>query len=356
MPRRRPAFALSLALALVSLAACGRDSAEQASAESAGGAGGAEQVTLRLGYFPNITHATALVGVEKGIFAEYLGDDVTLQTSTFNAGGQAIEALFAGAIDASYVGPNPAINGFAKSKGQALRIVSGATSGGAFLVVRPEITSVDDLRGRRLATPALGNSQDVALRAWLKAKGLSADESGGGDVSILPQENSATLQAFRAGEIDGAWVPEPWATRLIREGGGVVMVDERDLWPDGQYVTTQLIVSTAFLDAHPDVVKRLLQGQVAANDFVNANPEEAQQLANDQIEKITQKRVNEEVLRAAWGNLTFTNDPIASSLRKSADDATSVGLLDQVDLAGIYSLALLNEVLAAAGEPRVEGA
>ena len=353
MSRWNPATAVVVALAVVCLAACGGDPARPAAADAAAAV---QRVTLRLGYFPNITHATALVGVEKGMFRQYLGENVTLQTSTFTSGGQAITALFAGAIDACYLGANPTVNGYAKSKGAALRIVSGATSGGAFLVVRPEITSVDDLRGRRLATPALGNSQDVALRAWLKANGLSADESGGGDVSILPQENSATLQAFRAGEIDGAWVPEPWATRLIREGGGVVMVDERDLWPDGQYVTTQLIVSTAFLDAHPDVVKRLLQGQVAANDFVNANPEEAQQLANDQIEKITQKRVNEEVLRAAWGNLTFTNDPIASSLRKSADDATSVGLLDQVDLAGIYSLALLNEVLAAAGEPRVEGA
>jgi NitT/TauT family transport system substrate-binding protein len=312
-----------------------------------------EPVTLRLGYFPNITHATALVGVESGIFEEHLGDNVTLQTSTFNAGGQAIEALFADAIDASYIGPNPAINGFAQSDGEALRIVSGATSGGAFLVVKPEITSAADLKGKKIASPALGNTQDVALRAWLKEQGLSADESGGGDVSILPQENSATLEAFVAGDIDGAWVPEPWATRLIQEGGATVLVDERDLWPDGKYVTTQLIVATKFLDAHPDVVKQLLEGQVAANDFVNANPAEAQTLANDQIEKITQKRVKDEVLTAAWKNLTFTNDPVASSLTTSAESAVAIGLLDPVDLEGIYSLDLLNEVLEAAGEPTV---
>ena len=229
-------------------------------------------MTLRLGYFPNVTHATALVGVEQGIFAEALGDDVTLETSTFNAGPEAIEALFAGAIDATYIGPNPAINGFAKSDGEALRIVSGATSGGAFLVVKPEITSPADLAGTAIATPPLGNTQDVALRAWLQEQGLSTDESGGGDVSIVPQENSATLDAFKAGHIDGAWVPEPWATRLIQEGGGTVLVDERDLWPDGQYVTTHLIVATQFLDDHPDVVKRPAPGRRGGDGLRERQP------------------------------------------------------------------------------------
>jgi NitT/TauT family transport system substrate-binding protein len=314
-----------------------------------------EHVTLRLGYFPNVTHAPALVGVESGILADALGDNVTLETSTFNAGGEAIEALFAEAIDASYIGPNPAINGFAKSDGEALRIVSGATSGGAFLIVKPEITSPAELAGTTLATPALGNTQDVALRAWLQENGLSADESGGGDVSIRPQENGATLDAFKAGDIDGAWVPEPWATRLIQEGGGTVLVDERDLWPDGRYVTTHLIVATKFLDEHPDVVKRLLQGHVEATDFVNANPAESQTYVNDGVEAITQKRMNDDVLAAAWTNLTFTADPVASSLQKSADDAIAIGLLDEVDLTGIYSLDLLNEVLTEAGQPTVTG-
>ena len=233
--------------------------------------------------------------------------------------------------------------------------MSGATSGGAFLVVKPEITSPADLAGTTIASPALGNTQDVALRAWLQDNGLSADESGGGDVSIRPQENGATLDAFKAGDIDGAWVPEPWATRLIQEGGGTVLVDERDLWPDGQYVTTHLIVATKFLDEHPDVVKRLLQGHVAATDFVNANPEESQRLVNDGIEAITQKRMNDEVLAGAWTNLTFTTDPVASSLQKSADDAIEIGLLDEVDLTGIYALDLLNEVLTEAGQPTVSG-
>jgi NitT/TauT family transport system substrate-binding protein len=315
----------------------------------------AEAVTLRLGYFPNITHATALVGVEKGIFAEALGDNVTLETATFNAGPKAIDAIFADALDASYIGPNPAINAYAKSKGEAIRIISGATSGGAFLVVQPDIASAADLKGKTLATPQLGGTQDVALRAWLAEQGFATTVEGGGDVSIVPQENSATLDAFKAGDIDGAWVPEPWATRLILEGGAKVLVDERDLWPDGKYVTTHLIVATKFLEEHPGTVKQLLEGHVQATTFVNENPAEAQTLANDQIEKITQKRVNDEVLAAAWKNLTFTNDPISASLTQSAKAAESIGLLDPVDLSGIYDLTLLNEVLTAGGEPTVKG-
>ena len=149
--------------------------------------------------------------------------------------------------------------------GEAIRIVSGATSGGAYLVVKPEITSAAQLKGKTLATPQLGNTQDVALRAWLKSQGLSSDPQGGGDVAILPQANAQTLDTFKSGDIDGAWVPEPWATRLVQEGGGKVLVDERDLWPDGQYVTTHLVVTRSSCEAHPDVVKALLVGVLAGD-------------------------------------------------------------------------------------------
>jgi NitT/TauT family transport system substrate-binding protein len=343
------------------LAACGSSKATTAgsSATTAASAAGAtpatsgEKVTLRLGYFPNVTHATALVGVEKGIFADALGPNVKLETQTFNAGPAAIEALFGGALDASYIGPSPTINAYAKSKGAALRIISGATSGGASLVVKQGINSAADLKGKKLATPQLGGTQDVALRAWLKDQGLNADTSGGGDVSIQPQDNGATLDAFKTGSIDGAWVPEPWATRLVLEGNGKTLVDERTLWPGGQFVTTHLIVSTKFLTDHPDVVKRLLEGQVKANDYVNANPADAQKAVNDQIEKITQKRMTDATLAASWKNLSFTNDPIASTLGASAAKAQAVGLLDKVDLTGIYDLDPLNEVLKAAGQTEV---
>lgn len=318
-------------------------------------AAAAPQGTLRLGYFPNITHATALVGVESGLFNEALGSGVSFEVSSFNAGGAAAEALLNGAIDATYIGPNPAINAFAQSQGAAIRIIAGATSGGAYLVVKPEIASVADLRGRKLATPQLGNTQDVALRTWLADNGLATDKQGGGDVSILPQENAQTLETFTSGQVDGAWVPEPWATRLVQEGGGKVLLDEKTLWPEGKYVTTHLIVRTDYLEAHADIVKALLAGHLAANDLMNTDPAKAQELTNQGIEKITGKTIAEKVITSAWPNLTFTVDPIASSLKGSAEHATKVGLLDPVDLTGIYDLSLLNELLTLAGKPTVSG-
>jgi len=321
------------------------------------GAGAAPKqgtVTLRLGYFPNVTHASAIVGVEGGIFEQKLGDNVKLDTSTFNAGPQVVEALNSGALDASYIGPNPAINAFAQSGGEAIRIISGATSGGAFLVVKPDIKSAKDLKGKKVASPQLGNTQDVALRTWLKKKGLKTDTAGGGDVSILPQDNAQTLDLFKQGQIDGAWVPEPWATRLVQEGGGKVLVDESTLWPKGRYVTTQLIVRTEFLKDHPDAVKRLLEGQVAANELIKSDPQRAQQLVGQGIERATGKPLAADVIASSFANLEFTNDPIASSLRKSAKDAQAVGLLKPVNLKGIYDLKLLNQVLEQEGEPSLK--
>ena len=190
----------------------------------------AEPVNVRLAFFPNVTHAPTLVGVEEGIFAKALGKN-TLETKAFNAGPDEITALLAGAIDIGYIGPNPSVNGFVQSNGEAVRVVSGATSGGAYLVVKPEITKAADLKGKKLATPQLGNTQDVALRTWLKKQGLSTNTQGGGDVQVVPQDNGVTLDAFKQNQISGVWVPEPWATRLITEGGGKVLVDERTLWP-----------------------------------------------------------------------------------------------------------------------------
>jgi NitT/TauT family transport system substrate-binding protein len=195
----------------------------------------------------------------------------------------------------------------------------------------------------------------VALRRWLKGQGLRTELTGGGDVSITPQENAQTLEAFRAGQIAGAWVPEPWATRLIQEGGGKVLVDERTLWPGGTYVTTHLIVRTAFLKAHPEVVERLLRGQVEATAFLNGQPAGAQRIANRAIEKITGRGLAEPLIAAAWRNMEFTNDPVAASLRRSADDATAFGLLDRggVRLDAIYDLTLLNKVLRESGNREV---
>ncbi|MET7336631.1 ABC transporter substrate-binding protein [Nonomuraea sp. NPDC005650] len=337
------------ALALTSMAAaCGGTGSTDTSAKSGGGA---DTTQVRLGFFPNITHATALVGVEKGIYAKHLG--AAPKTSTFNAGPAAIEAVFSGAIDATYIGPNPAINAWSKSKGQAIKIVAGAASGGVFLVVKPEINSVEDLKGKKIATPQLGNTQDVALRYWLTEKGLKSDTKGGGDVSIVPQENSQTVQTFATGDIDGAWVPEPFASRLIKESGGKVLVDERDLWPNKQFVITHLIVRQQWAKEHPDLLKKLIEAHVEATKFINDDPAGAATTANAALQKLTGKPLKPEVLDSAFKNITFTNDPIASSLVTSAEHATKVGLLDPVDLNGIYDLKVLNEVLAAQGQQAI---
>ncbi|MDQ2673890.1 MAG: ABC transporter substrate-binding protein, partial [Chloroflexota bacterium] len=306
-------------------------------------------VALRLGYFPNVTHAAALVGIEEGLIADALGEGAELETQAFNAGPDVIEAIFNGALDASFIGPNPAINGFTRSNGEAIRIVSGATSGGAALVVREGITSVEQLAGTTLATPQLGNTQDVALRAWLAEQGYETDLEGGGDVSVVPQSNGDALTAFAAGDIDGAWVPEPWATRMVEEGGGTVLVDERDLWPNGRFVTTHLIVATEFLEEHPDVVRGLLAGHVAATDMLLEDPERAQDIVSGAIAKLTDTELPAGTLAAAWENLEFTVDPIATSLAASASDAVALGLLDNGDIDGIYDLALLNDVLTELG-------
>jgi NitT/TauT family transport system substrate-binding protein len=345
---------LILALAIGATACGGGETADDAAASGSPAASSAGGGTLRLGYFPNLTHATGIVGVEKGFIQKHLGD-TKLETKTFNAGGDAVTALFGNSIDATYIGPNPAINAFQKSEGKAIRIISGSTSGGAFLVVKPAINGPDDLKGKKIATPALGNTQDVALRSWLRSKGLKTDKQGGGDVEVTPQENSVSLESFRSGAIDGAWVPEPWATRLVQEGGGKVLVDEADLWPNGRYVTTHLIVRTEYLEKNPEAVKHLLEGHLEADAYIHDNEADAKKVVNQGIEKLTTKPIADEVLDAAWKNLTFTVDPVASSLKKSADDAISLDLLDPVDLEGIYDLAPLNALLKAEGREEVKG-
>lgn len=337
--------AIVLAAALVTATACG-----------GGGDRATQPTTLRLGYFPNITHSQPIVALARGTFAESLGPNVKLETKTFNAGPSAIEALFAGQLDATYIGPNPAINGYVKSEGKALRIVAGATSGGALLVVRPEanINKAADLAGKRIATPQLGNTQDVAARAYLLASGLAPKESRG-NVSVIPAANPDILTLFQKGDIDGAWVPEPWAARLVREAGAKVFLDERSLWPNGDFITTQLIVRTEYLEQHPEVVRRLVQAHVEVTQWINANPEQAKGLVNAGIQAVTGAALKQEVLDEAWPHMKVTYDPVASSLRKAAADAFKLGFLGdkEPDLSAIYALDPLNKVLAAKGLPPV---
>jgi len=352
-PGRRWRFALAVVLSgLLVAAACG-DDGDSGSDDASGGGDGTEVPELRLGYFPNVTHAPAVAAVQEGFFESALDGAATLAYSTFSSGTEAGEALLAEGLDATFIGPNPAINAFAQTDGEAVRIVSGTTSGGAFLVTTPDIESIEDLEGRTIATPSLGNTQDVALRALLQEEGFSFDDAGGGDVPIVNLDNADTLAAFQDGTVDGGWVPEPWATRLVQEGGGEVLVDEADLWPNGDFVTTHLLVRTAYLEENPEVIRGLIEGLADGEAFVNEDAATAQASVNANIEEVTGEALPEEVITASWENLRFTLDPIASSLEESKNDAVAVGLLDEVDLEGIYDLTLLNEVLAERGEEEI---
>jgi NitT/TauT family transport system substrate-binding protein len=347
IPRLNRVLAVLLALPVLALgAACAGSTAP---AEGTDGAA----TTVRLGYFANLNHAAAIAGVDKGFLRNALGG-TTVETQIFDAGPAAVEALFADALDVAYLGPNPAINAFGQSDGEAIRIIGGATSGGAQLVVRAGIDNAADLRGTTLATPQLGNTQDVALRSWLTGQGLRSSVQGGGDVSISPTRNADTLQLFRDGQLDGAWVPEPWASRLVLEAGARVLLDEKDLWPQGQFVTTHLIVRTEFLERYPETVEALLRGHVDAVRWINDNPGAAKQVVNDGLKALTGKALEPAVLDRAWQNLTVTADPIASSLQKSADDAAAAGIAaDKVDLSGIYDLSILNRILTERSLPTV---
>ncbi len=302
---------------------------------------------LRLGYFANVTHAGAVYGVASGTFAKELGS-TELVPQTFNAGPAAVEAIFGGALDAAFLGPNPAVNAFVKSQGQAIRIVAGATSGGASLVVRKGITSAADLKGKKLASPQTGGSQDIALRTWLSEQGLQTDERGGGDVTIVAQDNAQTLALFRQGEIDGGWVPEPWASRLVLEGGATVLVDEQDRWPGGRFVSTHLVVRTDYLRRHPESVTALLRGLVEATRQVEADRGNAKTVINAALERLTGKALEQATMDRAFEQIILTLDPLATTLKRSAEHAFATGLLPETDLIGIYDLRLLERVLGRA--------
>jgi NitT/TauT family transport system substrate-binding protein len=327
--------------------------------------------TIRIGYFPNINHAQAVIGLNNGDFQKILGNNTKIETIVFNAGPSAIEALLANRIDATYIGPNPTINGYVASDGKDVRIVSGVSSGGASFVVRNDagIQSVKDLGGKKFASPELGNTQDISLRKYIVNNGFKTVENGG-NVTVVPVANADILTLFLKKEIDGAWVPEPWATRLVNEANGKIFVDERDLWPpQGKFVTANIIVRTDYLKENPDVIKKLLEAHVnetlwinnhlseISNDRSVENNSKVSQVVNafnNGLKQITGKTIPNDEIREALTRMTFTYDPLKQSLYKIADDANSLGLIhntkdNKLNLTGIYDLTLLNEVLQEKG-------
>ena len=314
--------------------------------------------TLRIGYYPNINHAQAVIGLGNGTFQKALGDNVEVKTFIFNAGPSAMEALFAKQVDVTYVGPNPAINAYVVSQGKDLRIISGASSGGAVFVVRndSEIQSTKDFANKKFASPQLGNTQDVALRKYLLDNGYKTKENGG-NVEVVYAKPSDILTLMLKKEIDGAWVPEPWGARLIKEANARIFLDERDLWPPkGQFVTSNIVARTDYLQSNPDVIKKLLTAHVDETEWINSHKEEAIKAFNVELKKLTGQAIPEDQLRGALTRLELTYDPIKVSLFQSANSAFDIGFLGKTrpDLSGIYDLKVLDEVLSEKGLPTIE--
>jgi sulfonate transport system substrate-binding protein len=308
------------------------------------GAAASAPVTVRLGFLSNITHAPALIALKEGFFTKALGSSATLKATAFSAGTEETTALLAGQLDAAYVGPNPAITAWQKDAN--IQIISGAATGGASVVVKKGITSAEQLKGKSLATPSLGNTQDVALRYWLKQHGVATNITGGGDAFIKPTKpNSAAVLQFKSGQIAGGSEPAPYDIQMVADGGTVLLSEPG--------VTTLLIVTKSFLSAHPDVVSDLLKAQVQANDFIKSNPAQAQSDANAELASYTGKPLKADLIAASFKEITFTNDPNAASLKTDADQAVALDLLKPVNLDGIFNLDPLNKVLAAAGESQV---
>ncbi|MFJ2417995.1 ABC transporter substrate-binding protein [Streptomyces brevispora] len=362
-PARRAALRGGAALAATGLlASCGYGSraAGRAGADPAAltaGTGPRLSVgTVRVGHFANLTHGTALVGLRRGLFQKELGG-TRLRTQVFDAGPTAVEALSTGALDLAWIGPSPAVNSWVRSGGTSLRIVAGAASGGVRFVVNPaRIRTAADLRGARIASPQLGNTQDVALLTYLAEQGYEVDPAtGAGEVSVVRTDSKVLPGAYRSGSVDGAWVPEPAAAQMVSLGAKVLL-DERSRWPGGAFVITHLVVAQPFLAAHPDVVEAMLRGSVAANAAIAAAPEQARADAAAGAERLTGGRLEPAVLDRAWRGIDFLDDPLAATLRTQAGHAVAAGLLKEADLSGVYDLRPLNRVLAAAGRPPVPDA
>jgi NitT/TauT family transport system substrate-binding protein len=346
-PARFLAASAAVIFLLAAVAGCSRAEGNETPAAATDQGPAAE---LRLGYFPNVTHAAALVGLDQGLFTKELGTTKLVPTK-FNAGPEAVGALLGGSLDASFIGSGPAINAYAKSDGAAVRLIAGATSGGAQLVVKPAITKPEDLAGKTVVTPQLGNTQDVSLKKWLAEKDLT------GKVKVTNLENAQTLDAFKNGQVDAAWLPEPWSSRLVNDAGAKVLLDEAELWPGGRFPTTVLIVRTQFLQEHPESVRQLLAGLVAAIDVSNTDQNATKTVVNKQLLELTGKALKPAVIDRAFSKIEITADPVAAQFPQLAKDQVTAGIAKEApSVSGFADLGPLNDVLTKAGKPAVDAA
>lgn len=307
---------------------------------------GAETERIRVGHFPNVTHAPALIGRATGQFEKAFQGEAGIEWKIFNAGPEAIEALFAGAIDILYVGPSPAVNGYIRSRGDALRIIAGVTSGGAGFVLREDsgIERFEDIKGKRIATPQKGNTQDVALRHLMKEKGLVSKDQGGA-VEIFHISGGDQITAFLKEQVDAIWTVEPWLTRLTSEANGKILFEEGELWPDGQYATAVLVVRRKFMEEHPALVAAWVKAHVELIEWMNASFPKAKRLFNEEFERETGKSLPPDYLDRFFSRIAFTHEPMESSVRESARRAFEIGYLGRnpIDLSHLYELSFLKK-------------
>lgn len=341
--------ALVLSTILIITTGCGKNQEAEKTSDNI-----KEKTVIRVGYFPNITHAQALVGISDGTFKNALGNDVQIEERNFNAGPAEIEALLAGEIDLGYIGPVPAINGYVKSKG-GLRVVAGAVDAGAVFVAGKgsNIKSVKDLDGKKVAIPQLGNTQDISLRNLLNQANLK-DAAKGGTVTVIPAENPDILTLISKGDIDAALVPEPWGSRIVKQAGARVVLDYQDVWRDGKYTTAVIITSKKFLDEHPDLVEKWLTAHVDITEYIKKDQLASQKTINDQIKKLTGKSLPDDVLKSSFQRITVTYNPETESIKEFVKLSVDNGYIKETpDVSNMVDLTSLNQVLQKKGLPTV---
>ncbi len=294
---------------------------------------------LRIAYFPNIGHVIPIVGMENGSFEKNIGNQTKIETRVFDSGPQAIESLFANSIDIAYVGPGPAINGFLNSENNELKILAGAASGGASFIVHPdsEINSVSDFAGKKIAAPQIGNTQDVSLRHYLSENGLKSAEKGG-SVIVYNISNPDIYTLFVKGDIDGAWVPEPWATILETELGGKRLFHEEELWDDKEFASVLLIGNISYVEKNPIIIENFLQSHHETVTWINDNPVETRIIFNNFLDSHLGQSLSDDVVDIALSNILITSDPKLDSIFSFAEKADALGYLGRngYDLSGIF--------------------
>ena len=349
MKKRLLTVAIIATLAAGVLAGCG--------AKTSGGTNKAtDATTVRIAYFPNITHSQALVGMEEGKFQKALGDKTKIEWKQFNAGSSEIEAFLAGSVDIGYIGPGPAINGYTKSKGD-LQVIAGATDSGAVLVSRKgeNIKDVKDLANKKVAIPQFGNTQDLTLRFLLQNNGLQ-DKTKGGNVEIVAADNPDIVALLDKGSIDAALVPEPWGSRIEKEASADLVLDSNKVWRNGKYPTALVVARKEFIKDHPDVIEKFLKAHVELTDYINASKDKAADEANSEFKTLTKKSLDKDVLKTAFSRLSPTADPEIDATKAMIDMSLKVGFIKEkpADENGLFNLDILNKVLKAKGEKTIK--